>query len=69
MDVRHKRVYGCRKNVRISERFFDNHYKSSRQKIAQTIEIKNTAVIQKLPKRNGQTQIFGSQPLYIFQNK
>jgi len=26
-ELRHKRVYGCRKNVRISERFFDNHYK------------------------------------------
>ena len=26
-ELRHKRVSGCRKNVRISERFFDNHYK------------------------------------------
>jgi len=31
-EVRHKRMYGYRKNVRILERFFDNHYKSEQEK-------------------------------------
>jgi hypothetical protein len=56
-------------HIHISGHDYGKRYKSNRQKFTQTDEIKDTAVIQKLPKRNGQTEIFGSQPLYIFQDK
>jgi hypothetical protein len=38
--------------IHISEHDYGKRYKSSHHKIAQTIEVKDTAVIQKLPKRN-----------------
>jgi hypothetical protein len=62
-------VHALMPRIHISEHAYGKRYKSSRQKFTQTDEIKDTNVVQKLPKRNGQTEIFGSQPLYMFQDK
>jgi hypothetical protein len=40
-ETRHKKVYGCRKNVRIPDRFFDNHYKTASNKHQSGVTTRN----------------------------